>query len=90
VFEQIKDLEFAYEEWKTLEGSYEGTPAIKETQLYILKDKLTRFNLQEGESILKMFHSLNVNINKLTNLGKVSDEDFYHWFFRCSHKGLTH
>jgi hypothetical protein len=38
VFEQIKDLEYAYEVWKKLEDTYEGTTAIKGAKLYILKD----------------------------------------------------
>ena len=60
VFEQIKDLEYGREVWKRLEDSYEGTPAVEEAKLYILKDKLTSFKMQDGESILEMFHKLNV------------------------------
>jgi hypothetical protein len=41
VFEQIKDLDIAYEVWKRLEQTYEGTTAVKSAKLYILKDKLT-------------------------------------------------
>ena len=37
VFEQIKDCERANEVWKSLEETYEGTPAVKSAKLYILK-----------------------------------------------------
>jgi hypothetical protein len=38
VFEQIKDCDRAYEVWKRLEETYEGTPEVKSAKLYILKD----------------------------------------------------
>ena len=79
VFEKIKNLEYAYELWKRLEESYEGTPSVKSAKLYIIKDKLTSFKILDGESIPKMFHRLNVIITGLKSLGeKVSDEDFSH------------
>ena len=56
VFEQIKDLDRASEVWKRLEETYEGTPAVKSTKLYILKDKLTSFKVKDDESNLEMFH----------------------------------
>jgi hypothetical protein len=52
VFEQVKDLDFAYKVWKRLEYSYDGTPTFNEAKFYILKYKLERFKIQ-GESILK-------------------------------------
>lgn len=52
VFEQVKDLDFAYKVWKRLEDSYDGMPTFNEAKFYILKDKLKRFKMQ-GESILK-------------------------------------
>ena len=65
VFEQIKVLEFAFQVWKRLEDSYEGTPAIKEAKLYIFKDKYAKFKMLEDESVPKMFHILNVIVNEL-------------------------
>ena len=50
----------ASEVWQRLQDTYEGTPAVKSAKLYILKDKLTSFKMQDGESILEMFHKLNV------------------------------
>jgi hypothetical protein len=45
VFEQIKNLDRAYEVWKRLEETYDGTTAVKSAKLYILKDKLTSFKM---------------------------------------------
>ena len=53
VFEQIKDCDRAYEVWKRLEETYEGTLAVKSSKLYILKDKLTSFKMKDDESILR-------------------------------------
>ena len=84
VFEQIKDLEFAHDVWTRLEESYEGTKAVKSAKLFILKEKLTSFKMQENESIPEMFHRLQVIINDLKRLGeKVEDKDFSHKFLRC-------
>ena len=56
VFEQIKDCEKASEVWKRFEEICEGTPAVKSAKLYILKDKLTSFKINDDESIPEMFH----------------------------------
>jgi hypothetical protein len=58
VFEQIKDCDRAYEVWKRLEETYEGTPVAKSAKLYILKDKLISFKMKDDESIPEMFHHL--------------------------------
>ena len=63
VFEQINDCERANEVWKRLEETYEGTPEVKSAKLYILKDKLTSFKIKDDESILEMFHRMQVIIN---------------------------
>ena len=52
VFEQIKDCDRANEVWKRLVETYEGTPAVKNAKLYILKDKLKSFKMKDDESIL--------------------------------------
>ena len=63
VFEQIKDLERASEVWERLEETYEGPPMVKSAKLYILKDKLTSFKMNDDESNSEMFHRLQVIIN---------------------------
>ena len=84
VFEQIKDCERANEVWTRLEETYEGTPAVKSAKLYILKDKLTSFEMKDDESILEMFHRLQVIVNDLKALGeKINDDDVSHRFLMC-------
>ena len=52
--------------------------------LYILKDKLTSFKMKDDESILEMFHRLQVIVNDLKALGeKIKDEDISHRFLMC-------
>ena len=70
VFEQIKDCERASEVWKRLKEIYEGTPAVNSAKLYILKDKFTSFKMKDDESILEMFHRLQVIVNYLKALGE--------------------
>ncbi|XP_066311094.1 uncharacterized protein [Miscanthus floridulus] len=81
VFEQIKDLERASKVWKRLEETYEGTMVVKSAKLYILKDKLTSFKMKDDESILEMFHRMQVIVNDLKSLGeKVQDDDLSSFF----------
>ena len=54
----------------------------KSAKLYILKDKLTSFKMKDDESILEMFHRLQVIINDLKALGeKINDDDVSHRVF---------
>ena len=80
-FEQIKNIEMAYEAWKKLEKSFEGTQAMKGAKVYILKEKFTSFEMKEDESVPEMFHRLQVLVNDLKAFGKeVKDNDFFHKF----------
>jgi hypothetical protein len=84
VFEQIKDCDRASEVWKRLEETYKGTSMVKSAKLYILKDKLTSFKMKDDESILEIFHRLQVIINDLKALGeKINDDDVSHRFLMC-------
>ncbi|XP_066392265.1 uncharacterized protein [Miscanthus floridulus] len=84
VFEQIKDCDRANEVWKRLEGTYEGSPAVKSAKLYIFKYKLTSFKMKKDESILEMFHRLQVIVNDLKALGgKIKDDDVSYRFLMC-------
>jgi hypothetical protein len=47
---------------------YEGTPGVKSAKLYILKDKLIGLKMKNDESILEMFHRLQVIMNDLKAL----------------------
>ena len=67
-----------------MEGTYEGSPAVKSAKLYILKDKLTSFKMKEDESIPEMFHRLQVIVNDLKALDeKINDDDVSQRFLMC-------
>ena len=69
---------------KKLEESFEGTQAAKGAKAYILKEKFASFKMKDDESVLEMFHRLQVLVNDLKALGeKVEDKDFSHKFLRC-------
>ena len=68
-FEQIKKIEMAHKAWKKLEKSFEGTQAMKGAKAYILKEKFASFKMKEDESVLEMFHMLQVLVNYLKALG---------------------
>ena len=48
-FEQIKNIKMAYEAWKKLEESFEGTQAVKSAKAYILKEKFVSIKMKEDE-----------------------------------------
>jgi hypothetical protein len=67
-----------------LEESFEGTKAIKGAKAYILKEKFASFKMKEDESVLDIFHRMEVLVNDLKELGeKVEDKDFSNKFLRC-------
>ena len=67
-----------------MKETYKGTPTVKSTKLYILKDKLTSFKMKDDGRILEMFHRMQVIVNDLKSLGeKVQDDDFSHRFLMC-------
>ena len=67
-----------------MEETYEGTLEVKSAKLYILKDKLTSFMMKEDESILEIFHRLQVIINDLKALGeKIKNDDVSYQFLMC-------
>lgn len=39
--------------------------------------------MQDGETILEMFHRLNVIIHELRALGDKVEDEFSQWFLRC-------
>ena len=57
---------------------------MKGAKAYILKEKFASFKMKEDESVLEMFHRLQVLVNNLKALGEeVKDKDFFHKFLRC-------
>jgi hypothetical protein len=67
-----------------LEESFEDTQAMKGAKAYVLKEKFVSFKMKEDESVLKMFHRLQVLVNDLKALREeVKGKDFSHKFLRC-------
>jgi hypothetical protein len=67
-----------------LEKSFEGTKAIKGVNTYIIKEKFASFKMKKNESVLDMFHRIEVLFNDLKALGeKVKNKDFSHKFLGC-------
>ena len=69
-FEQIKNIEMAHEAWKKLEESFEGTQGMKGAKAYILKEKFASFKMKDDESVLEIFHRLQVLVNDIKALGE--------------------
>ena len=83
-FEQIRNMEMAHEAWRKLEESFEGTQAMNGAKACILKEKFASFKMKEYESVLEMFHRLQVLVNNLKALGEeVKDKNFSHKFLGC-------
>ena len=90
-FEQIKNIEMAHEAWKKLGESFESTQAVKGAKAYILKEKFSSFKMKEDESVLDMFHRMEVLVNDLKALGeKVEDKDFSHKLFGTQMAFFSH
>jgi hypothetical protein len=55
--------------WTRLSETYEGTKVVKSAKLYGLKSEFENFKMKEEETILEMFHRLQVIVNDLKSLG---------------------
>ena len=74
----------AHKVQKGLEKAYEGTTTVNDIELYIFKDKYTKFQMSSEESIPEMFRTVNVIVYKLRRLGQnMGDDVFSHQFLRC-------
>ena len=82
-FEQIKNIKIAHDAWAKLEETFEGTKGTKTAKANILQEKLSSFKMQKDESVLEMFHWLQVIVNDLKALGEeVKDSPFSMKFLR--------
>ena len=50
---------------------------VKDIELYIFKDKYTKFQMSSEESVTEMFHTLNVIVYKLRRLGQNMGDDVF-------------
>ena len=67
-FEQINNIKMAHEAWRKLEESFEGTQVVNGAKAYILKEKFASFKMKDDESVLEIFHRLQVIVNDLKEL----------------------
>jgi hypothetical protein len=73
----IKNLEVAHDAWEKLKESFEGTASIKSARAYVLQEKFSSFKMKDDESVLEMFHRLQVIVNELKALGEeIKDSQF--------------
>ena len=57
---------------------------MKGAKAYILEEKFASFKMKDDESVLEMFHRLQVLVNDLKTFGEeVKYKDFSHKFLRC-------
>ena len=67
-FNRVSSLETAHDIWKTLPEIHEGTSAVKEAKLHMLKIKYETFVMLPHENINKMYSRLNNLVNELKGL----------------------
>ena len=64
-FNRVSSLETAHDIWKTLSEIHEGTSAVKEAKLHMLKIKYEPFVMLPHENINEMYSRLNNLVNEL-------------------------
>ena len=89
-FNRVKNLKVAKEMWKKLMKIHEGTSSVKETKLYVLKEKFNEFSMKKEESVPEMFNQLNDIVNELKDFGfEVPDVDFSPKFLDVFWRDMT-
>ena len=89
-FNRVKNLKVAKEMWKKLMAIHEGTSSVKETKLYVLKEKFNEFAMKKEESMPEMFNRLNDIVNELKDFGfEVPDVDFSPKFLDVFWRDMT-
>ena len=71
IFNSVNQASSAYEIWRMLEVTHQGTSSIKETKINILVQQYEIiFKIHNSETIAKMFARFTTIINDLNALGK--------------------
>ena len=65
----------AYEIWKTLQVTHEGTSKVKQTKISILTNQFQLFKMNPNESISDIYSKLQDIVHSLISLGKDFFED---------------
>ena len=69
-YSRVSSCASAYEMWKLLEMTHEGTSQVKNSKINLLVSKYEKFEMSSNESIGDMFHRFNVIVISLKSLGK--------------------
>ena len=66
----------AYEIWKTLQVTHEGTNKVKQTKISMLSNQFQLFQMKPNESISDMYSRFQDIVHALISLGKkITEED---------------
>ncbi|XP_062099833.1 uncharacterized protein LOC133805684 [Humulus lupulus] len=71
VFKNIEQASTAYDMWKMLEVTHQGTNAMKETKIQIYSTQYENFKMKADETIANMYTRFTTITNGLNSLGKV-------------------
>ena len=75
-FNRVSICKSAFEIWKTLQVTHEGTSKVKQTKISILTNQFQLFKMHENESISDMYCRFQDIVHSLIALGKgFSEED---------------
>ena len=75
-FNRVSVCKTAYEIWKTLQVTHEGTSKVKQTKISILTNQFQLFKMLPSESIPDMYSRFQDIVHSLISLGKaISEED---------------
>ena len=75
-FNRVSVCMSAYEIWKTLQVTHEGTSKVKQTKISMLTNQFQLFKMNPNESISDMYSRFQDIVHSLISLGKeFSKED---------------
>ena len=75
-FNRVSVCKSAYEIWKTLQVTHEGTSKVKQTKISMLTNQFQLFKMNTNESISDMYSRFQDIVHSLISLGKeFSEED---------------
>ena len=74
-FNRVSVCKSAYEIWKTLQVTHEGTNKVKQTKISMLTNQFELFKMNQNESISDMYCRFQEIVHSLMALGKTYSEE---------------
>ena len=75
-FSRVSICNSAYEIWRTLQVTHEGTSKVKQTKISMLTNQFQLFHMKPNESICDMYSRFQDIVHALISLGKdITEED---------------